>query len=211
MVLPIPPYRCLEQRHSLYSIWRFKHKASSHSQSDMCLPAAALPVMAIASGVIQGAGQLYSGLAANAQGKYESQVAKINAAQEVEAAHESVIQGQRERRDFWRKIGQVKGQNIAAMAANGIDVGFGTAARVQEDTQMLAEADAENLYSNIAQRTKGHYINASNYVSEAKAARSRGKSALIGAGISAFGSVLGGFQQAGALKAKMGTSHAGNG
>lgn len=163
--------------------------------------------MAIASGFIQGAGQLYSGLAANAQGKYESQVAKINAQQEVEAAHESYLQGQNERRDFWRKIGQVKGQNLAAMAANGIDVNFGTAARVQDDTQMLAEADAENLYRNIEQRTKGHQINASNFVSEAKAARARGKAALIGSAIGAAGSILGGFQQASALKAK----YAGNG
>jgi hypothetical protein len=166
----------------------------------MCLP---LPVLAVASGVVQGAGQLYSGLAANAQGKADAAAARINAAQEVEAAHDSFLQGQNERRDFWRKISQVKGQNIAAMAANGIDVGFGTAARVQNDTQLLANADAENLYRNIEQRTKGHQINASNFVSAAKAARAAGKAALVGSVFSAATSVLGGFSQARAIGPKV--------
>lgn len=174
----------------------------------MCLP---LPVMAVAAGAVQAAGQLYSGLAANSQGKADAAAARINAQQEVDAAHESFLTGQNERADFWRKIGQVKGQNIAAMAANGIDVGFGTAARVQDDTQMLANADAENLYKNIQDRTRAHQINASNFVSEAKAARARGKAALTGAVIGAAGSILGGFQQAGGIKAKLGTSSAGNG
>jgi hypothetical protein len=159
--------------------------------------------MAVAAGAVQAAGQLYQGAAANAQGKYESQVAKINAQQEVDAAHESFLTGQTERRDFWRKIGQVKGQQVASMAANGIDVGFGTAARVQDDTQMLADADATNLYRNIEQRTKGHQINASNYVSEAKAARAQGKAAMTGAVIGAAGSILGGFQQMAAMRPKV--------
>jgi hypothetical protein len=159
--------------------------------------------MAVAAGAVQAAGQLYQGAAANAQGKYESQVAKINAQQEVDAAHESFLTGQTERRDFWRKIGQVKGQQVASMAANGIDVGFGTAARVQDDTQMLADADATNLYRNIEQRTKGHQINASNYVSEAKADRARGRAALAGSVFSAASSLLGGFQQAAAMRPKV--------
>ena len=167
--------------------------------------------MAIAAGAIQGAGSLYAGMAANARGKYESEVAKRNAEMEVEAAHESILAGRDERTAFWRKVSQVKGQQIAAMAANGIDVGFGTAERIQEDTQMLANADAKNLYRNIEERTRGHQINATNFVTEAKAARQRGRAALVGSVFSAGSSLLSGFSQAGALKAKMGTSYAGNG
>jgi hypothetical protein len=174
----------------------------------MCLPAAALPVLAIASSAMSAGGSLYGGLQANAQGKYESNVAKRNAAMEVEAAHESVEIGKGERRDYWRKVGNVKGEQIAAMAANGIDVGYGTAARLQEDTQSLANEDAENLYRNIGERTRGHHITATNYVMEAKAARQKGKAALVGSVISAGGSLLSGFQQAGAMKAKLGTSSA---
>lgn len=172
--------------------------------------------MAIAAGAIQGAGALYGGMQANAQGKYESEVAKRNAALEVEAARESVLTGQDERRKFWREIGQVKGQQTASMAANNIDLGYGTAARVQDDTQMLANEDAKNLYRNIEERTRAHQINATNFVSEAKAARQRGKAALVGSVFSAASSLLGGMSQATALRAKIanpsfGTSYAKNG
>lgn len=161
--------------------------------------------MALAAGVAQGAGSLFSGMQANAQGKYESQLARRNAAMEVESAHESYEAGKDERRDFWRKVGATKGQQIASMAANGIDIGFGTAGLVQRDTEELSAEDARRLYRNIEERTRGHHINASNYVAEAKAAKSRGKAALVSGAIGGVASVLGGATQAMGLKAKMGT------
>lgn len=169
----------------------------------MCLPALAAP-LAIASSVVSAAGQLYAGMQANAQGKYEASVAKNNRQLEIDAAHQSIEAGADERRDFWRKVAQVKGQNIAAMAANGIEVDFGSGERLQSDTDMLARDDAKTLYRNIENRTQGHYINAANYASEAKAAKARGKVALVGSVFGAAGSVLGGLQQASAIRAKAG-------
>jgi hypothetical protein len=93
------------------------------------------------------------------------------------------------------------------MAANGIDLGYGSAVRVQQDTIDLANDDAKNLYRNIEQRTRGHHINAGNYTAEAMAARQRGKAALTQSFFSAASSVLGGISQAVSMKAKMGTSH----
>ena len=168
----------------------------------MCLPL--LPALAIAGGVMQGAGALMGGMQANQQGKYESRVAKANAALEVESAHESFEAGKDERRQFWRDVGQKRGQQIAGMAANGIDLGFGAGIRTIEDTNMLANEDAAVLYKNIEQRTRGHQINANNFVSEAKAARARGKSALVGSIFGAASSVLGGVTQAAGMKAKAG-------
>jgi hypothetical protein len=166
----------------------------------MCGPLA-LPV--IAAGV-SAAGTLVQGYTANQQGKFEAGVSKQNAAMEREAAAESIRSGQTERRDYWRKVGSVKGQQIASMAANGIDVGYGTAARIQDDTQQLANEDADTLYRNQNERTKGFIINAWNDKMEARAARARGGSALVGSVFGAASSVLGGFQQQAALKAKMG-------
>lgn len=166
----------------------------------MCEPA----TLAIIAGATQAAGTLYGGLQANAQGKYEAQMAKRNSAMEVEAARESREIGQSERRDFWRQVGKVRGQNVASMAANGIDVGFGSAERMRSDTDMLAREDAQNLYRNIEGRTKGHLINASNFTQEAKASRSRGKAALVGSFFGAASSLMGGFQQAGSMRAKVG-------
>jgi hypothetical protein len=172
----------------------------------MCLPAAAAIPLVIASSAASAAGQLMQGAQANAQGKYEAQVARMNEGLEVNAAHQSVIAGGDERRDFWRKVAQVKGQEVASMAANGIDVGFGSADRVQQDTELLARDDATNLYRNIEERTKGHLIQASNYESEAKAARARGKAALTSSYFGAASSLLGGLSQAAGMKAKMGAA-----
>jgi len=171
----------------------------------MCLPALAAP-LAIAAGVTQAAGSIYGGMAANAQSKYESNIAKRNAGMEVEAAHESVLAGLQEKTDFWRKVSQTKGQQIASMAANNIEVGYGNAGLMEQDTEMLSREDALRLNKQIEERTRGHHINAANYIAEAKAARKRGKAALIGGFISGASSLMGGFQQAASIKAKMGTS-----
>lgn len=170
----------------------------------MCLPAAAAIPLVIASSVVSAAGQVMAGAQANAQGKYESQVDKMNAGLEVDAAHQSILAGQDERRDFWRHVSQIKGQQVASMAANGIDVGYGSAARLQDDTQMLANDDAKNLYRGIEERTKGHLINASNYQMQGKAAKARGKAALTSSYFGAASSILGGLAQGAGMKAKMG-------
>lgn len=176
----------------------------------MCLPAAALPVLAVASGVMQASGALMAGQQANSQSKADADAARRNAALEIESAHTSYEIGKDERRDFWRKIGQVKGQNRASMAANNIEVDFGTAARIQDDTQMLANEDAISLYRNIEERTRGHHINAANFVQAAKAARAQGKAAVKASYWQAATSLVGAASQAAGYKAKMGTSSAKN-
>lgn len=168
----------------------------------MCAPVAA--VAAVAAGVMSAAGTLVQGMSAQQQGNYESAVAKQNARLEIEAARESEKTGYQERRKFWREVGQTKGQQIASMAANGIDVDYGTAGRIQDDTRLLSNEDAENLYGNIRQRTRGHLINAGNFQQEAKAAKRRGRAAMTASVFGAAGSLLGGISQMQGMKAKLG-------
>ena len=161
----------------------------------MCAP---LPIIA---GATMAAGQLFQGYSAMQQGNYESSMARRNAALEVEAARGSIDRGRDEARNFYRDAGRVKGQQRAAMAANGIDLGFGTAVHVQEDTTLLAREDAQALYDNINERVRGQLINAQNFESEGRAARHRGRTAMVGSVFSAAGSVAGGFQQQAAIDA----------
>lgn len=155
------------------------------------------------------AGALQGGLAANAQGNYASSVAKQNAANEISAAHDSVSQAQLESAQFYRNVGQVKGQQIASAAANGIDVGYGSGERMQEDTESGARTDASAMYYNQQQRTKGLYVDANNYVTQARAAKFQGQQALIGSVFKAGSSLMGGFSQQAALNAKQGTGGSG--
>src|SRR6185312_4444692 len=133
----------------------------------MCLPLAA--GLAIAAGVTSAAGQLMAGQQAKAQANYDASVAKENAKQEVDAYQTERGQQVQERQNFWQKVGQIRGQQVAGMAANGIDPGFGSGARIQSDTTKLANQDATNLYSNQEMKSKSYLINAGNYTSEALA------------------------------------------
>lgn len=164
----------------------------------MCVP------LAIAAAGVAAAGQLMGGAQAMAQGNYASNVAKANAQTQIEAAHDSVARGQDEASQFYRQVGRTKGDQIAAIAANGIDVGYGSAERVQDDTQRGADADANRMYYNQEQRTKGLYVDANNFVAEAAAQRAKGKAALISSAFSAASSLMGGFTQNAILKARQG-------
>ena len=174
----------------------------------MCLP------LAVAAGAISAAGALTSGVQGMMAANYEGEVARRNAALEVERARDSTERGRWERRAFFRDIGQLKGQQTASMAANGIDVGFGSAERTAQDTAMLADEDARTLYSNI---------NASNFMAERAAARQRkwaiGTKAVFDAGSSLMGglqqqraldlaqnpqSLMGGFTQQRGMRARLG-------
>jgi hypothetical protein len=170
----------------------------------MCLPAAAAVPLAIASSVVSAAGQVQAGMQARAQGNYEAQVARQNAQLEVESYQNSRTNAGLDQRDYWRKVAAVKGQQVAAMAANGIDVGFGAGQRTQDDTQTLAEDDSLRLADKDQQEARGHLIQASNYTTQGVAAKQRGKDAFTSSLFGAASSLLGGLSQAGALKAKMG-------
>lgn len=166
----------------------------------MCVPLAI--GAAVAAGVTGAAGSIMQGMQGRAQGNMEAQVARRNEEMAVEGYRESRIAGQDERRDFWRKVGGIKGQQIASMAANGIEVDFGTAERIQDDTEMLARDDATNLYRNIENRSKGYLIEASNHEAEAKAAKARGKAAMTQGIFGAATSILGAASQVAGIKAK---------
>lgn len=167
----------------------------------MCIPVA---VAAAAAAAVSAAGSIYGGLAANAQGKYTQRVADQNAALANDQARDAKERGQRDAQLLYRRYSQIQGQQVASMAANGIDTGFGSALDVQRDTAMMAAEDADALNRNTAAEMKGYEINASNFRSEGQAARMKGKSAMIGSFFQAGGSLLEGASQFGQLKQKFG-------
>jgi hypothetical protein len=172
----------------------------------MCLPLAALPIAAAA---VSAAGAIMGGLQANAMGKYQQEVAEQNADIARDSAKDSIERGHEESLALGRRIGAVKGQQTAAAAANGVDVGYGSAAQMAEDTAMLGREDQQALFRNVNERTKGFAIQAHNFVTEGKAARYRGKQQLIGSFFDAGSSLISGFQQSGAIKAKLGVTGGG--
>jgi hypothetical protein len=149
-------------------------------------------------------GAVMGGLQGRAQAGYEADMAKQNARLAMEQARDSRERGELEARDFFRQAGKLKGEQAAALAANGLDMGYGSALTVQQDTAQGLSEDADNLYRNIGERTRGFEINAQNFVSEARAAKMRGKAAMTQAVFQAGSSLTSGFSQYRELQVKQG-------
>ena len=164
----------------------------------MCDPATLIIAGTAASTI----GTVYGGLAARAQGKYQAQVADQNA----NLAAESGRQEQQNTRDaalqHYRKVAQLQGQQRVAMAAGGLDLGFGNAADMMADTNMLAREDAGRIYRQGAENVRGFDIEGANYRAEGAAAKQKGNSAFVGSMFSAAGTALGGAQQYSKMKSQ---------
>lgn len=168
----------------------------------MCDPVS----ITLAAGAILTAGsQVYGGMVANAQGKYEQAVATENR-KYTEAAREDAQQRRTvEQMRHWRKVSQALGEQRAQGAGQGLDVNFGSMLDIQDDTSMLGYEDSAILNKKFDNEVKGFDIEAANYTMQGRAARARGKGALIGSALGAAGTILGAAAQVGQYRAKLNT------
>jgi hypothetical protein len=156
----------------------------------MCGPAAIVPLL-IASAVVTAGGQIYSGIAQSNQAQYEGKIADRNAHLAEDQARTAQENTRLEAQRRYRAQSQVQGAQLAAMSANGIDAGFGSAETVQSDTAMIGSEDVSQIYQAGFQRTKGYDISAANYLSEASAKRKAASNALVMTGFGVASTALG--------------------
>lgn len=169
----------------------------------MCGPAA-VPIIAAAGAGLAAIGTVYTGIQAQKQGQYQERVAEQNAKLSAEAANQETENTQQAALQHYRKLAALQGQQRVQMAAGGLDVNFGNAADLTADTEMLGREDARRIYDQGAQNVKGFDIEGVNYRASGRAARQQGNGAFVGSLFSAGATALGGAQQYGQLKAKMG-------
>lgn len=164
----------------------------------MCVPIAI--GLAIASAVATAGGQIVAGKAAHDQAKYAAGLdetnAKLSAAQANDANLNTNIEAQRR----YREGGALAGRQTAAMAANGIDLGFGSAEQVQQDTKMITGEDVGQIYKAGAQRAKGFDIQSFNYKADASAQRAKASAATIGTIFGVASTALGAASQISSMK-----------
>ena len=172
----------------------------------MCVPAAPL---AIGAAVISATGKLVGGISAAQQYRASAQVDQQNAAyaneQAVDAA--SVTRAQAQRR--YREAAQVQGAQTAGMAANGVDLAFGSAADVVRDTKMFANEDVAEIYKAGAEKLKGFDREAWSYRASAAAKRAQASGAITQGIFGAFSTALGGASQVARMKGPKVTAAAG--
>jgi hypothetical protein len=156
-----------------------------------------LTALTVAATVVTAGSQIYSGMAQNSQAKYEAAVAMENRKHE-----EAAIQDTWQRRNIdqlrhWRRVSQQLGEARAGAAASGLDVNFGSVADTQQDISMIGMEDSSTINQNAIKEAQGYDINAANYTMQARAAKARGKAALVGSIIGATGTLLSGASQVG--------------
>lgn len=154
----------------------------------MCAPVAV--VAAVAGAVLSAGGQIYSGMAANAQGKYEQQVANQNAQLEERSQRDAIDRAETEQLRHYRRLSQALGEARVRNSAAGLDIGFGSAADFESDISLIGYEDSATLAENANKEIMGYDINAANYRNQGSAARARGKAAQTAGFIGAAGTLL---------------------
>ena len=139
------------------------------------------------------AGGYYSAKSQKSAAGFNAAMAELNARQSEQQAQSALQQGQRQVAAITLKAGQLKSAQRAALAANGVDLGTGSAAELQASTDIMKAADAGTAELNALQAAWGYRMQGVNSKNQALMARAQARS------ISPFGaaasSLLGGAGQ----------------
>jgi hypothetical protein len=122
--------------------------------------------LAAGSAVMSG---VSSGMQANAQQQaqqYQAQVASNNAKLAGEQASSTVQAGQAAAMQSGLQAAQVLGEQKAALAANGVNLGSGSAIDLQATTHYLNAQDISNITNNAARQAWGYNVDSSNYAAQ---------------------------------------------
>lgn len=103
---------------------------------------------------------------------------------------DSIARGENAANVAMMRGGQIKGQQRAAMGANGVDLGGGSAQNVLTGTDYMTSVDATTLRNNAAREAWGYRMTATNDRNQATAARNASSSISpwLSAGTSLIGS-----------------------
>ncbi|QGP79999.1 virion core protein, T7 gp14 family [Sphingobium sp. CAP-1] len=171
----------------------------------ICEPA----TLALIAAGVAAAGTGYAALAANAQAKGAARQAEANAREASASAADALERGNQDQVRHYREVSARMGAQRAAMAANGLDVSFGSAADLVGDTALYGQEDASTIAENTNRDVRGYLIQGANYTAEAKSQRLAGKTALVNGAFGVANTLLGGATQYSKLKA--GSLKAGSG
>jgi len=144
--------------------------------------------------------------AAREAGRFAEQQGEQNARLLEAQAERTEQQGGKEAGLFRRKVRGVIGSQRAALAAQGLDVGSGTALDLQEETAKFGEIDATQIRKNAIRSAFGLRSEAGNARDQGQlgriTGRSRAASALLTGGINALGSGARAYEAFGAADTK---------
>lgn len=130
----------------------------------------------VGGAVIAAIGAVSSALSTRLALKGAAEIAEINAGMAERAAQQEMSRGQDLVAQVTARAGQVKSAQRVAMAANGIDLGDGTAAEVLTGTDLIKEHDMQTIQANAVRAAWGHRVNATSLTNQARTSRAGAES-----------------------------------
>lgn len=154
----------------------------------------------IGGAITSGVGSYYGVKTQKATLKSQAAIADTNARIAELGAQQELFRGQADVGALTLKAGQLKSSQRASMAANGIDLGTGSAAELQASTDIMKEIDKNTLEANAVRSAWGYRIQAVNSKNDALLKRATAKAiSPFGAAASSLlgsaGSVAGSWYQ----------------
>lgn len=160
----------------------------------MCDPVSGAILFTQGMGVLQSASSARTAAASQKlQLETQAEIDDINAGLSETQAQQTLLAGQREVQKSQLNTARVKGAQRAALAANGIDLGVGTALNLQNDTDIFGEIEANTIESNAVSAAWGYRTQASNQ--KVQAASSRGAAGAVNPDMAYTSSLIGGAGQ----------------
>lgn len=150
-----------------------------------------ITALTIGSTVMGGMGAIQQGKAQAAAAEYQAKVSNMNAALAERQSREIVEKGQVEEQQQRMKAAKLIGEQKATMAANGVDLSFGSPLDTLVDSAKMAELDALTIRSNTYKAERDARQQANNYRAQASIDLATGANAQTAGYMSALGTVIG--------------------
>lgn len=148
-----------------------------------------------ATTMLSAAGAIQQGQAQAGASRHNAKVADMNARISQRRAKDALERGKLEEQRKRHEIAQLHGRQVAAMAANGVDIGFGSPLDLIVDTAQLGEIDALTIRRNAANENYDYRVQAVNGTAEAELSRKNASAAETGGYLQGFSTILGGASQ----------------
>ncbi len=149
-----------------------------------------ITALTIGSTLLGAAGQIQSAQAQSSAAKYSAQIGEMNATLADRRARDAVARGQEEENKKRLEVGKIRGQQMAGMAANGVDLSFGSPLDTMIDTATAGELDALTIRTNSYREAYEHQVDAVNKRAGAAMQKASAGNAMTGGYLSAGGTLL---------------------
>lgn len=146
--------------------------------------------LTLGSTLVGAAGSVQQGQAAKAAGKYNQQVAEMNAELSERRAQDALERGAQEEQRKRQEVARIMGAQTAAMAANGLDITFGSPLDTLIDTATLGELDALTIRTNAYREAYDFRVDAVNQRAGGTLERMKGDATAKGSYLEAAGTIL---------------------